>query len=550
MGAIHNNLSLLRAEADAFGTTQCRAFRRDILERHQPIENQLLRAYIRTAKAEGYQAANRQLNEWHSRLLITKNRFSATMPDDEIRHIAELLAAHCERLYSDLAARADFQTAAEAIQAEVVRNGLEWPVVVRRNDSESAIRSKVAGAIARTKNGQWWRRRLRVVCGRAVERVLREAGAVCRHSSPYVSNWAYHRWIGSQRRNAGLLANMDAINEEGEVVPLDKCVEASVSNPENRRNELMTRIAGWEKVAEAMKLRGLFLTLTCPSAYHARLSLSGDMNPNYNGATPRVAQDYLCGVWARIRAAWGRVGIKAFGFRVCEPHHDGTPHFHFMLFFSPDQAERAWTIFREHALAEDGDEKGAQKYRADSVFIDPAKGTASGYIAKYVSKNIDGYGFKGDEIDDEGGVYAEEGAGRVRAWASIHGIRQFQQIGACSVTVWRELRRRTEPLEDWEPEQAEALRKAADDGDWATFVELMGGAFVRRDEQTLRALHVVADKPGIYGDEVRRILGLVMRGAAREIRTRFHEWRVVMRDEPPAAAKGGHSPPVPLDLCQ
>lgn len=126
-------------------------------------------------------------------------------------------------------------------------------------------------------------------------------------------------------------------------------------------------------------------------------------------------------------------------------------------------------------------------------------------------------------------------------------------MGSISVTVWRELRRRREPLEDWEPDGAEAIRKAADRGDWETFVQLMGGAFVKREEQTLRALHMVADKPGRYGEVVKKILGLVMRGASREIRTRFHEWRIVPRRIVPREQRGdqvaGVGPP-PLDLCQ
>ena len=83
-----------------------------------------------------------------------------------------------------------------------------------------------------------------------------------------------------------------------------------------------------------------------------------------------------------------------------------------------------------HWLAEDGYEDGAIANRVKFVAIDPAKGTAAGYIAKYVGKNIDG---------SQGGAHDEEGQAmldgvapaceRVDAWASVWGIRQFQGIG-------------------------------------------------------------------------------------------------------------------------
>tara|TARA_B100000780_G_scaffold254360_1_gene202438 strand:+ start:166 stop:645 length:480 start_codon:yes stop_codon:yes gene_type:complete len=98
---------------------------------------------------------------------------------------------------------------------------------------------------------------------------------------------------------------------------------------------------------------------------------------------------------------------------------------------------KATKIFKHYALEEDGNEPGAQEHRFDTKLIDPSKGTASGYIAKYISKGIDGHGIDADLY----GKDAKTSAPSVKAWASTWNIRQFQSIGMPSVTVWRELRR-------------------------------------------------------------------------------------------------------------
>ncbi len=240
---------------------------------------------------------------------------------------------------------------------------------------------------------------------------------------------------------------MKAENDKGQVYSVADLAALGVGNKAIRRGELMLRIRGFEEIAEKLNHGGMFWTITCPSKFHA----VGGANEKYGGATPRGAQAYLVRVWALIRSALHRIGIRPYGFRIAEPHSDGCPHWHMLLFVDRAHFEAMAIIIRAYALAEDGGELGAQENRVKLVSIEAGKGTAAGYIAKYVSKNIDGFGVGDHKTFEDGRTYvvAPDLCGdmeitpskRVTYWSQLWGIRQFQQIGGAPVGVWRELRR-------------------------------------------------------------------------------------------------------------
>jgi hypothetical protein len=223
-------------------------------------------------------------------------------------------------------------------------------------------------------------------------------------------------------------------------------------------------------------------------------------------------------VWARVRAAWARKGIDNYGFRVAEPHHDGTPHWHLMLFIPAEQEKQASEIFKRYALEEDGNERGAEEYRFKAVTIDPKKGSATGYIAKYISKNIDGHGLEADLY----GRDAASSAARIGAWASVWRIRQFQQIGGPSVTVWRELRRLE--AQEVDQETLQKITQAADEGNWEDYIELMGGATCPREARPLRPYLIKKTEMNHYGEFTKKLKGLFF--GPTVIITRLQEWTI------------------------
>lgn len=382
-------------------------------------------------------------------------------------------------------------------------------------------------ALAKLSDAKWWQNKLKRQWSFQREHLAIAAGQVQKSANPYASRTCVGEWKEQKRKNREWLKNQCIENvDTGEQFELALQVDKSNANPAIRRCELMLRMRGFEDIANEFGYVGAFITITAPSKYHS-VHVKGGFIKNWNAGTPRDTQKYLCGVWSKIRAKLNRENLRIFGFRVAEPHHDGTPHWHILVFMHPDHKERIHEIMRTYALAEDTHEPGAQENRFKFVDIDPAKGSATGYIAKYISKNIDGYQLD-DEIDDETGQDLKTMAKNVTAWASRWGIRQFQQIGGAPVTVWRELRRLGS--QKVENQVIDPVLAAADAGDWAAYTQLQGGATVERQKIAVRISY--EEELNQFEEDVKKIKGVFapIIGAASFICTRLIRWTIVSKN--------------------
>ncbi len=350
---------------------------------------------------------------------------------------------------------------------------------------------------------KWWLGKLSSLRDQCIEHLFIAAGMVGKHS-PYISRESFSEWQSQQRSAQAWLESTMIESENGVMLPLADASNAGVANPKNRFTELVVRARGLEEMAQDAGKKGLFITLTAPSKFHA-------VSRKWNEKSPRTCQKYLVAQWGKIRSKLNRQDIDMTGLRVVEPHQDGTPHWHLLAFVSPDCVEEFKSILHDYAFEVDGDEKGAAANRLLIEDIDPSKGSAVGYVIKYISKNIAAEHMEGEQ-DLTADCSAAHGAMLASAWASRHRIRQFQFFGTSSVSIWRELRRINAGTQD-----IEQARAAADQSNWLDFEKAL----------TVTPLSLDYDKTengNEYGEVVKRIKGLIAKSTV--IMTRETRWKL------------------------
>src|SRR5205085_3782916 len=259
-----------------------------------------------------------------------------------------------------------------------------WPMKPKQTDRRPAL--------ARLRCPRFWRRVYRKLHARTVEACAIDIGLVRRTAGLYVSDDSVRRRGAQNARNAAALESVSAVNEHRQEFTLAELAAKGTANKSIRRVELLTRIAGFELIAKDCGHEAAMVTVSCPSRFHRTTTRQDGRvvdNRKWDGSTPQDAQRYLSCQWARWRAAAARAGIECYGFRIAEPQQDGTPHWHSILFMPAGQlaAMRA-LLDRYFLLNESPDEPGAQKHRIDVEPIDWKRGSAVGYVIKYVSKNI------------------------------------------------------------------------------------------------------------------------------------------------------------------
>lgn len=464
---------------------------------------------------------------------------------DQLKALAGVYAAKCKQLAPEPYHLP--QRVLDYVQAK----GMTLPTVsakITRLDATGKLisgkKAQAEGIRLRLTSERWWARRLRIQQGQQQELQAIRLGLVNAEKQAYVSDFGLMRVLARQEKSLEWLDSMELVDADtGEVLPLKQAADAGVSNPVNRRNEMMLRIADGERFFHLNGYEVLFLTLTTPSKFHrftrrgqytktdrmgVKHTVGGKVipNPNYQATiggetnTPKLAHQWQTKTWARFRAALNHRGIVAPYMRVTEPHHDGVTHWHGIAFVKPQDRKEYVRLLWAYWLREDADEPGAMKHRVQIVKMNLKRGRAAGYIAKYVAKNIQTLGVTGDDTTDhETGLESVDAATRVHAWRSRWVVRAFQFSQSFGrVSLWRELRRLKAQAQADAP-LLDVARFAADTGDYYGFLKLTAA-----NPDAFGFVEIDNEKPNAYGEITQRVRGITH--PQGDTLTRFHHWEL------------------------
>jgi len=171
-------------------------------------------------------------------------------------------------------------------------------------------------------------------------------------------------------------------NETGQSFTLKECIISSNHTPDRYHAEIQNRINTLDQEATEAGLTPVFLTLTLPSPYHEmkKDKTTGKLVPNplYNGTSAKEAVKILTKQWAKLRQDRSLKMLEKserMYYRVNEPHKDGTPHTHILLYIPNPCIEQVEKAF--YRLYDERGNKFEKNIRS-----------ATSYIMKYINKTL------------------------------------------------------------------------------------------------------------------------------------------------------------------
>jgi hypothetical protein len=224
----------------------------------------------------------------------------------------------------------------------------------------------------RQQDPAWQRRRLRRTAGLARQHLAAALGTIGRGAAPYADSYTLAR---RRERDAAArewaAAHVWQPPGGGEPVPVATLRAAGEAG---RLHRLGAMCRGLDEIAERDGLTPIMVTLTLPPEWHPAPSMGRRTWTPDRG--PEATDDALRHRWQRLRARLATAKVRLLGIRVWEPHQDGCPHAHALLYVQPHQIE----VVDRHLRAVCPEPVAGQRVASDLVVVDRNRARGSTYL--------------------------------------------------------------------------------------------------------------------------------------------------------------------------
>jgi len=195
----------------------------------------------------------------------------------------------------------------------------------------------------------------------------------------------------------------------GNIFPLSNVIVSAYHSPQRYYGEIQNRVNTLVSIANKRDLQPIFMTITLPSAYHKKKIKNKQLvdNKNYKDKTVNESLKELTKRFSKLRHDRSLKELpkeKRIYFRAIEPHKNGTPHTHILIFIPKDRVDRLHEAFNRLY-----DEK------VNDFQILDNESNAVSYIMKYINKTIPLSKKKDLTIKDK----------YLNAWYSHHRVSRF-----------------------------------------------------------------------------------------------------------------------------
>lgn len=385
-------------------------------------------------------------------------------------------------------------------------------------------------ATARDRCPKHHRRRVRAEIAVASHHAASLLGLIGKHR-PFASGDGLRRHKERQTRGADWIdASAIKSTSDGRVIPLRDVVDA---HREARRSSMYALTLGLQAESDRLGYDAAFITLTLPGRFHPNAKT---YDPTL---TPTQVRDELSHRWKAVRDLANHSGVRYFGLWVKEPHRDGCPHMHLLVFVHPDDRARLIDCARRHFPEPEGyeDKPDSERVACNAKAFDAegAAKSAAVYIMYYIQKLQAG---EPDSPDIEP-IEVKEDHLREKdaydAWASDTRTRKYGFIGLRRglLTDWRTIYQASDLPDDPDLRAVKSAMHragaAAGNGDdssaeWATALRALD-AFARLPDGAGWG-KTYEERTNSYGETERRPLAVVApSGTALPVKA--EEWEIV-----------------------